>query len=369
MRVARDSRDAPRSTLELRGGGEQLELDGLLALPGLINAHDHLDLALLPRLGDGRRYGNAREWADRIYRPEQSPVREHLRIPKADRLVLGGLRNLLGGVTTVCHHNPPHPVVLESSFPIRVAKDIGWAHSLDFESDVRARFDATPPDRPFVIHAAEGVDEHSRCEIAQLDALGVLSDRTILVHATACGREEWDVLRERGCGVIWCPSSNQFLFGRTLARELLESGPPIALGTDSPLTAAGDLFDELACAGARALSPRSLYEMVTQAPRRMLRLPARPDDWTLLRDGGLSPSEALLDAPKLDAVFIGGEARLLSARLARHAPRLAEGLQPLRYGDESYFVRADVTRLLSRATEVLGPDIRLGGRPIAQEPT
>ncbi len=54
--------------------GVELDLDGLQILPGLINAHDHLEFALFPRLGR-RIYSNATEWARDIYRPEESPVR------------------------------------------------------------------------------------------------------------------------------------------------------------------------------------------------------------------------------------------------------------------------------------------------------
>jgi hypothetical protein len=56
---------------------------------------------------DGRGpYANASSWAADIYHPDKSPVKEHLLVPKAVRLVWGGIKNLLSGVTTVAHHNP-----------------------------------------------------------------------------------------------------------------------------------------------------------------------------------------------------------------------------------------------------------------------
>ena len=364
LRVAQDAQSFEWRPLLLRGGGAEVDLEGLLALPGLINAHDHLDFALFPRLGEGGSFRNAREWAEAIYRPEEPPIRECLRISKQDRIRWGELRNLLGGVTTVCHHNPYEPSVGET--PVRVVRDFGWAHSLSFERDVRGRFDTTPDDWPFVIHAAEGVDEESRTEIDALDSLGVLAERTMVVHATACGAREWRLLEERGCGVVWCPSSNRFMFGRTTEPDILLSGPPVALGTDSPLTADGGLFEELACAADCGTPPEALYAMVTETPVRMLRLPARPDDWVLLRDRGRKPCEALLDEPALEAVFVDGRASLLSEGLAKAHPGLAEGLEPLRYGGGRYRVRADVSGLLERARAALGPEIRLGGAPISE---
>jgi hypothetical protein len=132
--------------------GIEIDLAGLQVLPGLINAHDHLEFALFPRLGR-RYYGNATEWARDIYRPEESPVREHLQVPKPSRLLWGGLRNLACGVTTVCHHNP-YEAVFDDDFPVRVVKRYGWAHSLAFEPALRACYEATPPGAPFLIHAA-----------------------------------------------------------------------------------------------------------------------------------------------------------------------------------------------------------------------
>ena len=54
-----------------------LQLDGFLALPGLVNAHDHLEFNLFPNLGRGP-YPNAAAWAAGIYQPERPPIREHL---------------------------------------------------------------------------------------------------------------------------------------------------------------------------------------------------------------------------------------------------------------------------------------------------
>ncbi len=42
--------------------GSSLDLSGFLLLPGLINAHDHLEFSLFPNIGDGP-YQNAAQWA------------------------------------------------------------------------------------------------------------------------------------------------------------------------------------------------------------------------------------------------------------------------------------------------------------------
>src|SRR5262249_9678507 len=99
----------------LSNGRRSLGLSGFLLLPGLINAHDHLEFALFPRLGKGG-YQNFVEWAEDIHQPDQSPVREHRAVPKSTRLWWGGIRNLVAGVTTVCHHNPYDAETFDNAF-------------------------------------------------------------------------------------------------------------------------------------------------------------------------------------------------------------------------------------------------------------
>ncbi len=246
-------------------GDEILDLRGHLLLPGLINAHDHLEFNLFPKLSAGP-YANAKEWAADIHHPDRSPLKEHLSLPKRARLLWGGLKNLLSGVTTVAHHNEYSPV-FDQDFPVNVVKDYGWAHSLDFSPDLGHRFRSTPADQPFILHAAEGVDDRALSEIPRLEALGVLSERTVLVHALALDEFSLDLLRARRCSIISCPTSNRALYGATLEDRVFESGLTIALGTDSAMTAQCDLLDEI-----RTASRPDTYEMVTKRAAKILRL-------------------------------------------------------------------------------------------------
>ena len=390
-RVALGPEQTARLDIEIRAGkiaalrpageplrtnrGAALDLTGCLVLPGLINAHDHLEFALFPRLGNGP-YFNAAAWARDIYRPKESPVREHLRVPKATRLWWGGLRNLLVGVTTVCHHNPYHRI-FGQGFPVRVVRRMGWAHSLDFSPDLAKRFRTTPTTWPFVVHAGEGVDQAARREIFRLDEAGALSERTVLVHAVALNQSGMKLIKRRGASLVWCPSSNQFLFGATLGRAVLENGVPVALGTDSPLTAAGDILDELHTANElRRVSTADLFRMVTTDAARVLRLGhgagtiavGGAADLTVLHDQGKTAAAALASlrhtGPQM--VMTGGAVKLLSAGLAMRFPRLRRSLQPVTLeGRGKFFVAADVTALYDDAAQALGAEIRLGGKRVS----
>jgi cytosine/adenosine deaminase-related metal-dependent hydrolase len=342
-----------------------LDLSGHVRLPGLINAHDHLEFNLFPMLGRGG-YRNASEWARDIHHPERSPLREHLRVPKAVRLWWGALKNLLSGVTTVCHHNPYETEVFGPDFPVRVVRQMAWAHSLAFESGLAERFRAAPRKWPFVVHCGEGVDASARGEVRSLDAKGALDSRTAIVHGVGLTPAGIDLVRRRGASVIWCPSSNVGMLGRTVSRAVLHSGVPVALATDSALSAPVDLLDELSVA-RRYLPATRLYEMVTSVPARILRLSrrARAGDWIAVRSNARTPWDALLDG-SVALVVVAGRIRLISPELAQQIPKPERRRFQMLHVEHRapVLVDADVAGLHRAAAKHLAGDLRLAGKKI-----
>ena len=285
-------------------------------------------------------------------------------MPKNARLLWGGLKNLLSGVTTVCHHNPMEFAVLGRNFPVRVVKRFGWAHSLEFSPDLAERFRRTPADWPFVVHAGEGTDDIARREIFRLDEMGALDARTVLVHAVGLDAAGIELARRKGASIVWCPSSNRFLLNATLRANVLASGIPVALGSDSALTAAGDLLDEMRVARDCGADPETLYRMVTEIPARMLRLRPDPRDLAVFRDTGRGPAETLLSGERPQLVLLRGRVKLISPDLAQRLGGPWERLQPLSLeGLETVLVDADVRSLYRRAARVLGA-VKLAGRVI-----
>ena len=271
-------------------GDVVVDLDGAFVLPGLMNAHDHLELNHYGPLKCKERYENASDWVDDIRPRLQSDpsIRMNRAHPLGSRLFIGGLKNLLAGVTTVAHHNPAYRELSWSS-PVRVLRKYGWAHSFGLErqpvgargepgGDISARYQATSSDAPFIVHVAEGVDTAAAAEIDRLDALGCLRENTLLVHGVAMTALEWRRVVARGAGLVWCPASNQFLFGRTVpVRQFLDdsdrAAAHICLGSDSRVTGARDLLEELRVAASLApVTSDELLRMVTTAPAAMLRV-------------------------------------------------------------------------------------------------
>ena len=352
-----------------------IDLHGFMVLPGLINAHDHLEFALFPRLGKGG-YKNFVEWADDIHRPAASPIAEHRRVPREVRLWWGGIRNLLCGVTSVGHHNPFEPDVFTDEFVVRVLRDYGWAHSLPLDPGAGVKKLATPEGQPFFIHLAEGVDEECAQEVFALDRAGGLDQNTVIIHGLGLGHEGMQLLLSTSAGLIWCPSSNLFLFGKTLSPQEIGGLPNVAIGSDSPLTASGDLLDEVHCASQLLQSPADvIYEYVTRQPAKLLHLRNGEGklrigglaDLIAVRNTGLTPAETLLTLSHcdVDLVLLGGRVQLASEELMRRLPAgLCEGLQPLAMEGVVRWIRAPLDRLFAQTRTHLGEDIYLGGKQV-----
>ncbi|HEX7359291.1 MAG TPA: amidohydrolase family protein [Bryobacteraceae bacterium] len=347
-------------------------MSGCLILPGLINAHDHLELNLFPKLGRGI-YPDATAWAADIYHPQKSPIKDQLAIAKSARVRWGAIKNLLSGVTTVAHHNRLPPAALGRDLPVRLVSRFGWAHSLRFCPDWLRRSQTTPRRYPFIIHAAEGTSEAARREITMLESAGALHSSTVLVHGVAIGRKELALVSSAGCSLVWCPSSNHFTLGRTLDRKILESGIPIALGNDSAMTAKGDLLDELRFA-ERTLPAERLYDMVTSTAARILKLPlgfgeirdGGPADLLAIRDDGVTPAQSLLRAvPKL--VMVAGHIELVSADCRiQGLEALFDTRSWLTVADRgAYFLSQPVESLVEETRRILRHEIKLSAKVVS----
>lgn len=302
-----------------RNGDLIVDLNGDLIAPGLINAHDHLEFNCFKRLKWREKYRNAAEWiADFQPRFETDPdLLGPMAIPIADRLWIGGLKNLLSGVTTVCHHNPWHRA-LDNGFPVRVVKSFRHSHSLLIDGDkVANSYRRTPQDWPWIIHLAEGIDEAAAAELTRLQALQCLHANTVLVHGVGFTTADQARVIDSGGALLWCPSSNQFLFGETANVEAFAAAHRVALGSDSRLSGERDLLAELKIAQAtKQVDAKTLFRMITCDAAKILRLPQAgriasglPADLAIFPARGDDPFTAIIGAKRADLrlVMIAGQ--------------------------------------------------------------
>ena len=293
-----------------------IDLKGYFVYPGLTNWHDHLEMNLYPKLGTPP-YNNYTEWMKDVYRPKESPIKEIEKTDKDYRLLWGGLKNLISGVTTVYHHNASRRILEKDTFPVFVP-EIEWAHSLFVEKTFRYR-----KDRPFIIHLAEGIDDFASKETAHLDLLGYLKPNTYIVHGISA---DWNLIDSQGAKVIWCPSSNLYMFNKTAD---VKGRQNVFLGTDSTLTGSPTLLDEMRVA-SQFVSKEEIVRMVSG-------------------EGFFIASKDLfsLEPKDIMLVFSRGKIRLQKKDL---------GLPPLKYGEfdvnveklKRYFEEKIGTRILEQ---------------------
>lgn len=267
-----------RISASLTGRAHRIDLHDHVVVPGLINAHEHLHLNAVPPLAVDAPFPNSYAWMAAFRAHFRDPaVVDALAISKTLRMRHGALKNLLAGTTCVVHHDPWHPALDAANFPVALLRDFGWAYALGWPGygpPVRQSFTATPVDRPWMIHLAEGTDAIAQAELAQLDALGCLASNSVLVHGVGLREHDIDRVIESGAAVIWCPTSNRTLLGSTLDPRRLQAAGRLALGSDSRLSGARDLLQELqGIAATDALDARDALGLATADAARILRLP------------------------------------------------------------------------------------------------
>jgi cytosine/adenosine deaminase-related metal-dependent hydrolase len=353
-----------------QAGDRVLDLHGDRVLPGLINAHEHLQLNGFSRLIYRPRYQNASQWIGDVEgRLHSDPqVRAHRAIAREDRLLLGGLKNLLSGVTTVAHHDPLYDSLTDARFPVRVLSRYGWSHSLflDGAAQVQSSHHATPAQWPWMIHAAEGTDAAAAAEFECLASLGCVTANTVLIHGVGLSAVQHMQLAQMGGGLIWCPYSNLQLFGTTVAVRALVSQGRVALGSDSRISGSRDLLEELqAAAAASGLGSAELAWLVTGGAAQLLRL----TDRGVLERGALADilvlpaGMALERTTRADVrlVLIGGTARYGDPT---YRPAHAAGPEPGRVrvdGHDKFLERALLSRLMRSRVRERGLEWEQGG--------
>lgn len=341
---------------DLPAPGNRVEADlaKYLVIPGLVNAHDHLDFNCFPPFAPRRPYENASGWyADVRGAAYADTLRAVQSLPLKYRLLAGGFKNLLSGVTTAAHHNPSVRSVYRRRFPITVPRKVGYCHSLATDPRPAGSLPRNRA-RPWVIHAAEGTDTAAAGEVSKLNALGCLNPASILIHCLGIDQSsDPTILSTTGASSVWCPTSNEFLYRAAAPVRSLRRHATVALGTDSTISGGGGMLDELRAAlGAEPdLGPAEILEMATSAGAALFRLspakgvitPGADADLALFRlptAPGADPLLAPFEAQQPSLVVRGGVP--LVAETAFRPLMEAMGLSPVPIdilGDERWMPR------------------------------
>jgi len=277
--------------------GEVTEFPGCVIMPGLVNAHSHLELTHFPawKMRHGMYYAPRTfvDWLIQIVKVKRGvtaddirqSVREGIRIslesgttalgeilscrdfiplygesPLAGRLYFEAigqdparcetlLRELAQAVTLPAGDflpglSPHTSYTLSESF----SRELGerareWLlpcaiHIAESESEGAFIFNSTGPLAdtfyPHVHWEQYLPPPRKSTSVRYLDSLGLLTPETAAIHCVHVTPDDAGILKERGVSIVLCPRSNDRLnVGKAPAHLFKKLGIPLALGTDS----------------------------------------------------------------------------------------------------------------------------------------
>lgn len=311
---------------------------GVIAFPGLINSHDHLQFNCYPPTGCPP-YRDFVEWS-RDVQAMRDRIEMMEAIPLMARSQLGLLKNLLWGVTAVADHGGKTIFDQEA---VEVLPTYRTLHSPEFEPWARAKL--MTGFGPVVMHIAEGTTAESR-QRARAFLGGNLLRRPIAgVHGVSFEDDDFARLN----ALIWCPASNLYLFGRTADVEVAAQYTAILFGTDATLSAPGTLWDHLRQARGR-LPDLDVFASLTSQAARFWRLPASHwhENFVIARRKMTSKWDAFFSLTPDDILMVvrAGRVVLLDGSLAAAYPLSAE-LSPIIWGDSRKYVRLPVQAMFA----------------------
>jgi cytosine/adenosine deaminase-related metal-dependent hydrolase len=326
--------------------GPAIDFEEAIAFPGLTNSHDHLEFNLYPALGH-KRYADYREWGDDIHQRDEALISSLQRVPKAIRLRWGALKNLLCGVTTVAHHGALHDDL--RSLPVRTTPGTS-IHSVGAASRWRLRLNAPLGRCPYVVHVGEGTSFESRREIDTLLRWNLFGKPLVGVHAISMGAAQAAHFR----AIVWCPVSNEFLYGATADISALKARTTVLFGTDSTLTADWNFWKHLQ--RARALGPlsdRELFDAVTSRaasvwgrPRTGRIAAGRTADVVVARKKARDPWDAFFAVEPEDVLLVLRAGGVVLSDASLEGVRARRPCSALRLGAATKRVAEDVPGLL-----------------------
>jgi cytosine/adenosine deaminase-related metal-dependent hydrolase len=306
---------------EIAGHGVERDLGAVTLVPGLINAHTHLELSHLARcVATGQGF---MAWADSLFaamrqgRPDESALEQAAWEARASgtccvadvvareaELVSGalagqGLEGLLlrefSGRGRA--FNPP-------ALPGRWSAAIHALYSTEKAFAQTVKDWCLARDLPFSLHLAEVPGENElfrsgRGEFADFVRarrilpkgfqvpgvsatefarnLGLLDEKTLAVHCVRVDRRDVEILAQSGASVCLCPRSNRLIgVGDAPVADLHAARIPLCLGTDSLASVQSlDLWEEVRAVRRLLTRPAPLHDllaMVTVNPARVLGL-------------------------------------------------------------------------------------------------
>jgi cytosine/adenosine deaminase-related metal-dependent hydrolase len=331
--------NVPAALRSQREGITAIDVGPMLAFPGLVNSHDHLDFNCYSPTGNAP-YTDFLEWSAHVHRDHKDAVEAIESMPRQVRLKVGALKNLLAGVTSVAHHGPRLPPILD--LPIRIISDFDSVHSPELEPHGRWAFFKPWRKRPLVLHIAEATTAEGRKRALDFLRWNAFDRKLIGVHGVALKDEDFSRLE----ALVWCPASNLFLFGRTADIRVAKETTVILFGTDSTISADGTIWDHLRMARELGgLSDSELFNSVTDAAARAWGL--QNDDFVIAKRREQDRWAAFFAITPADIMLVvsNGQVAMADDEIVDASPEIGARLAALDLGRTRKWIRMDIEGL------------------------
>lgn len=288
-------------------GVPALETDDLI-FPGFIDLHNHPAFNIFPRWTPPHKFPNRYAWRD------WDTYRARLEEP-ARKLSAGGesfcdideyaeVKALIGGTTSMIGFSgrdasKPLPDCIKGlvrNLDVytgfygadegheRIVNSIGILPR-DMDANAAARIAqgiASGGIDLLAIHIAEGLptDQESAQELDMLEAHGLLTAHTALIHSVGLSPSQMARVHRTGASIVWSPRSNFELYGCTAnVAAAFRQGVTISLAPDWSPSGSDNMFDEIKYAWNVSrdkldglFSSRQLVEMASSIPARVARI-------------------------------------------------------------------------------------------------
>jgi cytosine/adenosine deaminase-related metal-dependent hydrolase len=317
---------------------ERPTLGDAIAFPGLINSHDHLAFNCYPPVGSSP-YRDFLEWS-RDVQAKRDLIECVERIPYDVRVQFGALKNLLWGVTAVADHGGREA---PRGLPISTLRQRAL-HSPELEK--LAKLKLLLGTDTVVAHLAEGVDETSRERALAFLRWNVFRRPIAGVHCVSLRGADFAKL----AALVWCPRSNDFLFGRTADVTQARAQTHVLFGTDSTLSAPGTIWDHIRAARTHLSAEATLLSLTAEAIR-FWQLPNSysADNFVLARRRALSAMDSFFATTPSDILLVvhNGQAVVLDAVLIDGSP--PPGFEPMLCGSVRKYVKMPLNDIVQAA--------------------
>ena len=311
---------------------------GGVVFPGLVDGHGHVEYNEVSLAPLGKRYQDRDQWpsaslyASLVKAPKNAVTAAGL---KCEALKHGEARALVGGTTMIqgtpaqscaaslvrnveqvnfCRQATRQNVMDISGFSRSISGSPSWADTVK-QGVAAGNLDA------FIVHGGEGIDAHAEAEWGQLKSQGLALPQLVVIHATAFTTQDLAEMGQVGAKMIWSPSSNLILYGKTAnVPAAVDAGVNVSLGTDWAPSGSANLLAELKIADhvnqvqfAGKLSDQQLVDMVTINPAKAfgmnksigsLEVGKQADILVVAKQPGLTAQRDLINAKPSDVLLV-----------------------------------------------------------------